>query len=181
MKTLLIGYIPFFPFKEFSGKLTHGDLNAISKVMETLPIVETQSVAWQKDDEGGYGAVLIVENARVLWSHLMEWAEQTPEKFFRAMISERKTGYQFVIVSDPVSGVERYAKNTGVTINKQDTNYVCRPLVIEVEEKKSSVPRGVEWLNVAMMDAKYASPLGFKEEELLQVGKLRLTWNGSIQ
>lgn len=106
---LLLSYFPLLKADMLGeAKVGSEDAVKIQAAVEALPDGSADFCIWSMDDEGRAAPVLGVPDASAIVSHLKEWSEGEPGRWFKIHLTRRGDLYAVGLVPEVQLSVERH-------------------------------------------------------------------------
>ncbi len=129
---VLVSYVPLL--QGDAGRIiTDPDPAKIAKTLEAGPTGNAVACVWLMSDDGTPSPCLVIENAKEIAEHLIEWAEKKPEEWFNLSFVEYDGLYGLALMPRVELGVERFKVacllRNGYPIPKNaDIHVIFKPL-----------------------------------------------------
>lgn len=138
---VVVSYCPLLlpPSGKATYSLDSGEANSITKHIDSLPSGVARGCLWVNEDKR-VAPVLLYEEAREIYEHLVIWSEKKPDDWFEYILVERGERYALAVFPRINKSIERWRINyhlyTGFPVHpKAEFSLLFKPLVFISQNK----------------------------------------------
>lgn len=134
---VVVSYVPLF---REQGQITFNPGNekttkTFDKIDKLSNDIHIKGCLWMNNGKNKNIPVLILDNAKEVYEHLVEWSENEPENWFTCYIKRHDDIYYVILYPNIERSIERCKiltqLNTGYPVLDKDINILFKPLVFE--------------------------------------------------
>jgi hypothetical protein len=100
--------ISYFPLLRERTMIESPTENQFKDLVESLPFHSAADGCLWVLEDGSPVPVLLFEDAKEIYDHMVEWSEKEPEKWFKLHLAEDQGWYGFGVFPNPEMSVARY-------------------------------------------------------------------------
>jgi hypothetical protein len=182
-RVLLVSYVPLL--RGMAGTLIEEDVSgSLERLLTHLPSGTAQACLWL-ESAGKPRPVLVLDRAKMIADHLVEWAEGDPSSWFRLAICEHGGRYALVLFPNLRRSLDRFKLARQLTghrpgLREDEVMFVSRPLHFvsgpeHIYQKiQHRIGRHVELGLLDRSDLNPECPESFNERRIRELGWVRL-------
>jgi hypothetical protein len=104
---LVISFIPLL--RATPGQILEMGGDDLERILDTASdLGHVHAIIWGLDDAGASWPVLVIDRAREIVDHLLEWSESNPAEWFEIHVEESSSEYTLALVPRMDMSIERF-------------------------------------------------------------------------